>query len=117
MNFWTRLDKLLCSSKPVIDRRKGSVHPKYPNIVYPLDYGYLEETSGGDGNEIDIWSGSEDNKKLVAIVCTVDTLKNDTEIKLLIGCTEEEINIIDRFHNDNQFMSGLIIRRNNYQLE
>ncbi|WP_205623709.1 hypothetical protein [Desulfogranum japonicum] len=112
MIFWARLDKLLRSTKPVIDRPKGSKHPKYPSIVYPLDYGFLEDTSGGDGNEIDIWCGSGDAAKLVAIVCTVDTMKNDTEIKLILGCTEEEIDIINQFHNDNQYMSGLVIKRN-----
>jgi inorganic pyrophosphatase len=111
MDFWTRLDKLLNSSELVIDRPKGSNHPKYPNIIYPLDYGYLSGTSGGNGKEIDVWCGSGISRNLVAIVCTVDTLKNDTELKLLLGCTEEEIEIVNQFHNDNQYMSGLIIKR------
>ena len=111
MNFWSRLDKLLESTEIVIDRPKGSNHPRYPDIVYPLDYGYLSGTSGGDGNEIDVWCGSKIPRALVAVVCTVDSLKNDTEIKLLLGCTEEEINIVNKFHNNNQYMSGLIIER------
>ena len=111
MSFWNRLDKLLDSAEMIIDRPKGSRHPKYTGIVYPLDYGYLSNTSGGDGNEIDIWCGSESLNRLVAIICTVDTMKNDTEIKLLIGCTETEIEIVNRFHNENQYMSGLVVRR------
>ena len=111
MDFWTRLDKLLGSVELVIDRPKGSKHPEYPTIVYPLDYGFLDGTSGGDGNEIDIWCGSEDPKKLVAIVCAVDSLKYDTEIKLLLGCTDKEIEIVNRFHNENQYMSGLVVKR------
>jgi len=112
MDFWTRLDKLMSSTKRVIDRPKGSNHPKYPSIVYPLDYGFLEGTSGGDANEIDVWCGSGDSTKIVGIVCTVDSLKHDTEIKLLLGCTKEEIDIIDQFHNNNQYMSGIVIKRN-----
>jgi len=50
-------------------------------------------------------------RHLVAIICTVDTLKNDTEIKLLLGCTEKEIEIVNRIHNDNDYMSGLLVRR------
>lgn len=85
MDFWIRLDNLIASNKIVIDRPKGSSHPRYPELMYPLDYGYLKETSGGDGKEIDVWRGSLKDSRLVAIACTVDTLKRDTEVKLLIG--------------------------------
>jgi len=47
----------------------------------------------------------------VAVICTVDSLKNDTELKLLLGCTEKEIDIVDRFHNENKYMSGMVVRR------
>ncbi len=39
----------------VIDRPKGSVHPKFENIVYPLNYGYIPNTDGGDGEETDVY--------------------------------------------------------------
>jgi inorganic pyrophosphatase len=111
MNFWLRLDDLIASNEIIIDRPKGSAHPTYSEIVYPLDYGYLECTSGGDGNEIDVWQGSMKDNLLVAIVCTVDTKKNDAEIKLLIGCTDDEIDLVARFHNDNEYMSGIVVKR------
>ena len=111
MNFWTRLDRLIASSVIVIDRPKGSTHPRYPEIVNPLDYGYLKGTSGGDGNEIDVWQGSMPEKQLAAVACTVDTLKGDAEIKLLVGCTNEEIGTVYKFHNDNDYMSGIIVKR------
>lgn len=25
-----------------VDRPLGSVHPEYPNVVYPVDYGYSD---------------------------------------------------------------------------
>lgn len=37
--FWDAVDSLMANSKVVIDRPKGSCHPRYPHIVYPLDYG------------------------------------------------------------------------------
>ena len=43
-NFWRYLEELYSQSKVVIDRPKGSVHPRYPQIVYQLDYGYLDGT-------------------------------------------------------------------------
>jgi inorganic pyrophosphatase len=43
-------------------------------LIYPLDYGYLEGTCGGDGAGIDVWVGLKADKTLTGILCTVDTL-------------------------------------------
>ena len=108
--FWSRLDQLIKSSEMVIDRPKGTAHPGYPDLVFPLDYGYLKGTTGGDGHEIDVWLGTAAHHRLTAIACTVDILKKDAEIKLIIGCTEAEIAIIRDFYN-NEYMSDIIIKR------
>ena len=108
--FWSRLDELIASSEIVIDRPKGTRHPQYPDLIFPLDYGYLEGTTTIDGNGIDIWWGSAEHRQLTAIACTVDMKKRDAEIKLLIGCTDEEIEIINKCHNS-QFQSAVIIKR------
>ena len=42
-------DELVEKSKIVIDRPKGSAHPRFPDIIYQVDYGYLENTSSMDG--------------------------------------------------------------------
>ena len=91
--FWEGIDRLVEQSEIIIDRPKGSAHPRYPDYIYPLDYGYLKDTSSMDGGGIDVWVGSGE-RKLDAIVCTVDLLKKDSEIKILIGCTEEEKTIV-----------------------
>ncbi len=36
----------------VMDRPLGSKHPEY-ELIYPINYGYLENTVGGDGEEVD----------------------------------------------------------------
>lgn len=109
-DFWRMLDALIAEGKIMIDRPKGSRHPRYPHVVYPLDYGYLAGTSSMDGGGIDLWLGSESAKGLDAIIVTVDMLKRDSEIKLLIGLTEDEKQKAIAFHN-NQYMKGLFIRR------
>ncbi len=38
-----------------IDRPLGSVHPKHPDIVYPINYGYIPGVIGGDGEELDVY--------------------------------------------------------------
>jgi inorganic pyrophosphatase len=75
---------------------------------YPLDYGYLEGTTGGDGDGIDIWGGSGDRSRISGIVCTVDLKKNDAEIKVLLGCSDAEMQTILDFHNSGPQAAMLI---------
>jgi inorganic pyrophosphatase len=108
--FWQRLDDLISTSKIVIDHPKDMPHPRYPEMVFPLDYGYLEGTTTVDGGGIDVWLGTAKHRRLTAIACTVDIKKKDAEIKLIIGCTEEEIKIFDEFQNG-VYLSCIIVRR------
>ena len=105
--FWQALDKLVSTSKIIIDRPKGSRHPKYPDCIYPVDYGYLVGTSSMDGGGIDVWKGTNGDY-IDAIICTVDLLKRDSEIKILIGCNEEEKQLVIPY---NEYMKGILIRR------
>jgi len=108
--FWQALDKLVFESKIIIDRPKGSHHPKYPSLIYPVDYGYLKDTSSMDGGGIDVWKGM-DGEAIDSIVCTVDLMKKDSEIKILIGCSEVEKQLIMEAHNNSEYMKGILIRR------
>jgi inorganic pyrophosphatase len=98
-NFWHAMGNLIVTNRIIIDRPKGSRHPHYPEYIYPLDYGYLEGTTASDGDGIDVWMGSLNPKTLTGILCTFDTIKRDAEIKLLIGCTDEDIRAIRNFHH------------------
>ena len=53
-DFWRALDSLVDNSEIVIDRPKGTAHPKYPDFIYKVDYGYLKNTSSMDGAGIDV---------------------------------------------------------------
>ena len=108
--FWTALDELVSSSEIVIDRPKGSAHPRFPAFIYKVDYGYLKDTSSMDGAGIDVWVGSGE-KKIDAVMCVVDLRKRDSEIKILVGCTEEEKLEIYNTHNETEYMKGILIRR------
>ena len=109
-DFWKALDELVSNSEIVIDRPRGSAHPRFPNFIYKVDYGYLKNTASMDGAGIDVWVGSGD-KKIDAIMCIVDLVKRDSEIKILIGCTEEEKLEVYKTHNETQYMKGVLIRR------
>jgi len=110
-DFWLALDALMAQSKIVIDRPRGSAHPRYPHVIYPVDYGYLSGTASMDGEGIDVWLGTDPARRLDALICTVDLLKRDSEIKLLIGCTEAEKQAALAHHNDSATMKGMLIRR------
>jgi inorganic pyrophosphatase len=98
--FWFVMSELVSTSIITLDRPRGTAHPRYPDMIYPLDYGYLENTTSGDGAGIDVWIGMNENKILTGILCTFDRLKRDAEIKLLIGCSMEDIETIRRFNGD-----------------
>lgn len=112
--FWDKIDQLISSSEIVIDRAKGSRHPSFPHIVYPLDYGYLKGASSMDGSGVDLWRGSLPLATADALIVTVDIMKRDSEIKLLIGLTDEEKKMALDFHNDSNYMKGIIIFRDKY---
>lgn len=108
--FWTNLDQLAAACAWRLDRPRGTTHPRYPTFVYPIDYGYLENTRSPDGGGIDLWVGSLPDQRVNAVVCTVDMVKQDSEIKLLIGCTPHEIEQIMAVHNSGPQAAILIER-------
>jgi inorganic pyrophosphatase len=110
-NFWRTLETLVASCSLTIDRPKGSPHPRYPTFVYPYDYGYLENTQGGDGSGVDVWVGSLPDKTITAVVCTVDLSKRDAEMKLLVGCTPHEVQEIFVIHDSSPRGAALLIER------
>lgn len=110
-DFWAAIDKIVDESEIVIDRPKGTSHPQFPDFIYKADYGYLVGTASMDGDGIDVWVGTDGKKKADAIICIVDLLKRESEIKILVGCTENEKEIIYQTHNETEYMKGILIRR------
>jgi len=108
--FWAALQELVRGTQLVIDRPKGTSHPRYSALIYPLDYGYLEGTTSIDGNEVDVWAGSADRNVVTGAIAAVDLLKRDTELKILAGCTKSEMETVYKFHNSGS-QSAVLIER------
>jgi inorganic pyrophosphatase len=108
--FWGKLDRLVATSSLVIDRPKGSPHPRYPSFRYPLDYGYLQGTCSPDGDGIDVWIGGRADISVTGIIATLDLDKRDAELKLLLGCTKEEAQMVLAIHNQGS-QAGVLIER------
>jgi inorganic pyrophosphatase len=109
--FWEYLNKLVQENEIVIDRPKGTKHPKYPDVIYEVDYGYIKNTTTTDGKEIDVFKGSLHNKNVNTIMCTVDLVKKDIEIKILIGCTADQKSKVYNFLNNSEFMKAIVIEK------
>ena len=107
--FWQLCDELVESHTIEIDRPKGSRYPKW-SLVYPMDYGFLQGTRSNDGAGVDIWRGSLADEALPGVVLTVDVLKNDCEMKLLVGCTPDEAETARRVHDDGSQAASLVLR-------
>jgi inorganic pyrophosphatase len=82
------------------ERAIGTAHPNYPELIYPLDYGYIEGTLAADGDGIDIWISSQGKRVLTGILCTLDTIDKDAEIKLMLGCSDDDVETIINFLAD-----------------
>jgi inorganic pyrophosphatase len=69
----------------MIDRPLGSAHPKYADIVYEVNYGYLESYFSADGEELDVYllGVNEAVESFEAEIIGVIYRKNDVEDKLV----------------------------------
>ena len=38
-----------------VDRPMGTAHPRHPDMIYPVNYGYIDGLVGGDGEEQDVY--------------------------------------------------------------
>ena len=108
--FWNTLQKMVDECEIVIDRPQQSAHPRYPDYIYPLDYGYLDGTTSGDGDGIDCWVGSLGGNEVTGMVTVVDGVKKDSEIKILLGCTDEDMQTILKCHQRGA-MDGILITK------
>lgn len=108
--FFDAFDILVSSSEIVLDRPRGTSHPRYPDFIYPLDYGYLKGTYSGDGDGIDVWVGSLTERCVTGMIVCVDLVKRDSECKVLIACTHEEMQAIAAIHQRGS-QSALLIER------
>ncbi len=109
--FWQYLDSLVAEKPLVIDRPRGSTHPRYPDLVYPLDYGYLGGTRAMDGGGIDVWLGASGERRVNGILCSIDLLKREAEIKILLGCSPAEVETLLSFMNGNSMRAIFIERK------
>lgn len=69
-----------------IDRPVGYVHKKgEKTLIYPINYGYVPDVIGGDGEELDVYiiDGTVAARRVEARVIAIIFRENDCEDKLV----------------------------------
>ena len=108
---WAAWEAFVRRAGITIDRPYGSRHPAFPEIVYPMNYGFVNDTTSSDTKEVDIFKGTADNG-LVGLIMTHDRHRKDREMKLLFNCNPEEIYLALGFVNfDRRLMEGTLALR------
>ncbi len=83
-----------------IDRPLGSRHPEYPNLIYPLNYGYLPgKFSEFDGEEIDAYVMGVDKKIdnfTGRVIAVVKRKSGNEEFKLVVAKKDYSVDEIMR---------------------
>ena len=84
--------------KVIVDRPLGTFHPKHPDILYPVNYGYIPGVLAPDGEEQDayILGVHEPVGEFVGRVIAIIHRFDDVEDKWVVApenvsCTKEEI--------------------------
>lgn len=100
--------------KVVVDRPKGSHHPKH-GFIYEANYGFVPETKAPDGEEIDAYflGVSQPVKEGTGICVALVHRLNDDDDKLVVaplGVTLSDQEIEKAIHFQEQFFKHQLFR-------
>ncbi len=101
--------------KGVIDRPLGSRHPRHPDMIYPINYGYVSGVFGGDGAEQDVYILGEDKplKTFCGRVIAVYHRFNDNEDKWIVTWKDKNFSdeeILKSIDFQERFFDGKLYR-------
>ncbi|MCH4266717.1 MAG: Inorganic pyrophosphatase [Solobacterium sp.] len=109
--FWQKVDTLFLSSNLNIIHKKGETHPRFKNMIYPVNYGKLEDTAETGNTGISIYLGSGSHSVVTALIIAADILEKSLDVKILVGCTDEETEDVLRFLNQTDYQKTVLVRR------
>ena len=112
--FWQKVDTLFLSGNLKMEKKKGEVHSTFGNLIYPTDYGHLVDAKSAGESGVSVYAGSLNRSEISALVIAADILTKELDVKLLIGCSDEEIEDILRFLNQTDYQKTVLIRRGNH---
>ena len=94
-----------------VDRPLGSAHPDFPDLIYPVNYGYADGVPGGDGEEQDVYvlGVSRPVHRFAGRVIAVWHRLNDCEDKWIVsadGRTYTRDEILEAIRFQERFFTG-----------
>ena len=98
-----------------IDRPLGSVHPTHHSIVYPINYGYVENIFANDGEEQDVYilGTQKPLKTFKGTVIAVYHRINDNEDKWIVALDNKNYSdeeILNSIYFQEQYFQGELYR-------
>ena len=99
----------------IIDRPVGSRHPRYPDMIYPVNYGYVPGVIAGDGQAQDVYVlGTQQplsafEGKVIAVYHRLDDAE-DKWIVSLDGAAYTDDDILRAIQFQEQYFTGELRR-------
>jgi len=98
-----------------MDRQLGTKHPKH-GFEYPVNYGFIDGTLSGDGEELDAYvlNVTEPLEAFTGTCVAVIHRTNDNDDKLVVvadGTTITDEEISKQTHFQEQWFESVIIRK------
>ena len=101
--------------KVTVDRPLGSRHPKHKDLIYPINYGYVEGVIAPDGEEQDAYvlgvhtAVKEFTGKVIAVIHRLDDIE-DKWIVAPDGVDFSDEEIVKQVHFQEQYFNYVIKR-------
>ena len=101
--------------KGTVDRPLGSAHPEYPDMIYPVNYGYAYGIMAGDGEEQDVYVLGVDKPvgTFEGRVIAVYHRFKDAEDKWIVttdGSDYSDDEILETIRFQEQYFEGELVR-------
>jgi inorganic pyrophosphatase len=98
-----------------IDRPLGSSHPDYPDLVYKINYGFVDGIMGGDGQEQDayILGANEPLESFEGKVIAIYHRTHDVEDKWIVSLDDKiysDEEILQAIQFQEQYYEGILVR-------
>lgn len=97
-----------------VDRALGTYHPEYPDMYYPINYGYIKGIIAPDGEEQDAYILGVDNpvKTFTGMIIAIIRRNDDIEEKWVVAPEESSFSkeyIIEKTFFQEQYYDSYVI--------
>lgn len=98
-----------------VDRPLGSAHPNYLDMIYPINYGYVDGVYAPDGEEQDVYifGADEPLDTYTGTVIAVYHRTNDNEDKWIVSIDGKDYSdeeILEKIDFQEKYYKGILLR-------